>query len=243
MTASPAPLLDLEYAPDPAPVLTDYDWIVINSSAGKDSLAMLSHLTTQARAAGVSGRLVVVHCDLGRIEWAGTRELAERQAEHFSLPFLAVWRRQGDLLQQIESRGRFPGPETRFCTAHHKQNQVSRVFTQLTSVTQGRSGDLLEQVEERGMWPDPKRRYCTSDQKRAQVQRVFTALSETTRDRLASTGCVGSAAKVLNTAGDPAADERRAWMAADWLMREYTPDQLDFDDEAPSCSHESGMCE
>lgn len=169
--------LDLALPPVPAPDMGSYDWIVINSSAGKDSLAMLSHVSNIARCAGVDGRLIVVHCDLGRVEWPGTRELAERQAQHFGLQFVAVWRRQGDLLQEIEIRKRFPSSTARFCTGHHKTSQVDRVMTQLTDITAGRDGDLLQQVSERGMWPDLKRRYCTSDQKRAQVHRLFTAIS------------------------------------------------------------------
>ena len=32
--------------------------------------------------------------------------------------------------------------------------------------------------------------------------------------------------RLVRTAGDPAADERRAWMAADWLVRTFTPTWL-----------------
>ncbi|MES2463550.1 MAG: phosphoadenosine phosphosulfate reductase family protein [Armatimonadota bacterium] len=161
--------------PLPVPDLTTYDFIVVNSSAGKDSQAMLDLVCTMADDAGVLARVVVVHADLGRVEWGGTRELAEAQADRYGVRFVTVWRRQGDLLTQIEGRGKFPGPETRFCTAHHKTNLVSRVFTKLTA--EARSGDLLEQIEERGKFPDAKNRYCTSDQKRAQVHRLYTALT------------------------------------------------------------------
>jgi len=177
------------------PDLASYDWIVVNSSAGKDSLVMQSVICGMAEEVGVLERVVVVHADLGRVEWQGTRELAEKQAQHFGVPFVVVRRRQGDLLTQIEERRRFPGPETRFCTAHHKTDQVSRVLTQLTDITQGRDGDLLQQVEERGMWPDPKRRYCTSDQKRAPISRLFTALTTETRSNQ------HAPAKILNCMG------------------------------------------
>lgn len=160
------------------PDLTSYDWIVISSSAGKDSLAMLDYVCGLAEAAGVLDRVVVVHCDLGRVEWKGTRELAEQQAERYGVPCLVVWRRQGDLLQQIERMGFFPRPATRYCTSDHKRAQIFRTFTALANETiAARDGDLLEQVEARGMWPSPKQRYCTSDQKRAQVHRVYTALA------------------------------------------------------------------
>lgn len=177
-----APQLSMLDEPLPVPDLTAFDWVVVNTSGGKDSMAQTDIICEMAEKAGVLSRVVSVHADLGRVEWPGTPELAEKQARRYGIRFIKVWRRQGDLLSQIEGRGKFPGPETRFCTAHHKQNQVSRVFTQLA--TEARSGDLLEQVEERGMWPDNRNRYCTSDQKRAQVHRVYTALvNEAGEDR------------------------------------------------------------
>lgn len=112
--------------------LGDYDWIVVNSSAGKDSQAMRDHLVGLAREAGVLDRLVVVHCDLGRVEWTGTRELAERQAKHYGARFEVVSRRQGDLLQHVRDRGMWPGGTTRYCTSDHKRGQVYRLLTALT---------------------------------------------------------------------------------------------------------------
>src|SRR5690606_31305281 len=101
-----------------APDLTTYSWILINSSAGKDSQAMLDFVVEQCDRVDVPRcRLVVAHADLGRVEWPGTRELAEEQARHYALAFHAVKRRQGDLLKHIEKRGMFPSPTVRWCTS------------------------------------------------------------------------------------------------------------------------------
>jgi 3'-phosphoadenosine 5'-phosphosulfate sulfotransferase (PAPS reductase)/FAD synthetase len=82
-----------------------YDYMLVNSSGGKDSQAMLAHVVAQAKAAGFPlSKLVVVHADLGRVEWEGTRDLAKQQAEHYGLRFEVVQRRQNDLLEQIEER-------------------------------------------------------------------------------------------------------------------------------------------
>jgi 3'-phosphoadenosine 5'-phosphosulfate sulfotransferase (PAPS reductase)/FAD synthetase len=90
--------------------LNDYDWIVINSSAGKDSQAMTHYVCSLAQAQGVKwNKMVMVHCDLGRVEWKGTRELAEAHAKHYGLRFEVVKREQSDLLQQIEARGMSQG--------------------------------------------------------------------------------------------------------------------------------------
>ena len=65
------------------PDLDQYEWIVANSSAGKDSQAMLDLVVEQCDQAGVPrARIVVAHADLGRVEWPGTRQLAQEQARH-----------------------------------------------------------------------------------------------------------------------------------------------------------------
>jgi len=175
------------------PSLESYDWIVVSTSAGKDSQAMLDYVCGLAEAAGVLDRVVAVHCDLGRVEWKGTRELAEAQAARYGVRFVAVWRQQGDLLQHIEQMGFFPRPTTRYCTSDHKRDQISRVLT--TLATEARGGDLLEQVEARGMWPSPRQRYCTSDQKRGPGLRLFTALTKVSGRPVRILSCRGMRAQ------------------------------------------------
>lgn len=119
------------------PDLHSYDLVLVNSSAGKDSQAMLTHLVGLADALGVDrARLVVVHADLGRVEWEGTRELAEEQATHYGLRFIAIARTLGDLLDQIEKRGMFPSSTARYCTSDQKTAQIAKVLTQLTAEIQ-----------------------------------------------------------------------------------------------------------
>lgn len=112
--------------------LTEYNWIVLNSSAGKDSQAMTDYVVTLAAAQGCLSRVVMVHCDLGRVEWAGTKELAQEHANHYGIRFEIV-RREGDLLTQIEARGMFPDNQNRYCTSDQKRDQVSKLFTRLVS--------------------------------------------------------------------------------------------------------------
>ena len=78
------------------PDLRSYHWIVLNSSAGKDSQAMLDYVVELASRTGVGReRLVVAHADLGRVEWPGRRALAEEQARHYGLAFYAIRQPQG----------------------------------------------------------------------------------------------------------------------------------------------------
>ncbi len=122
-------------------LLAGYDVILVNTSAGKDSQAMMDYLVEQADLAGVRDRLVAVHCDLGRVEWAGTRELAEKQAAHYGIRFEVVSRPQGDLLQQIEERGMFPSSTARYCTSDHKRGQVRVLMTKLVNEVRARVGN------------------------------------------------------------------------------------------------------
>lgn len=127
------------------PTLADYDLVLVNSSAGKDSQAMLTYLVELAREQDVAlEKFLVVHCDLGRVEWKGTRELAEEQAAAYGLRFVAVSRLQGDLLEQIEARGMFPSSTARYCTSDQKTSQVSRVMTaEVKTMDLGRQARIL----------------------------------------------------------------------------------------------------
>lgn len=115
------------------PDIASYDIIFVNTSGGKDSQTALRQVVLAARAAGVLDRVVTVHADLGRVEWKGTKELAQEQAEHYGLPFYVVKRNGNDLLDQIElERGKFPGGnQGRFCTSDQKTGACKVLCTKL----------------------------------------------------------------------------------------------------------------
>lgn len=129
--------------------LRKYDIIAVSSSGGKDSQAMLHHVCSLAGQQGVADRLVVIHADLGRVEWAGTHELAREQAEEYGVPFL--------LTSRIGGTARVSG----------KVYQAGETF-----------GDLLDYAERRGAWPDSSARWCTSEFKRGPILRTYTALAK-----------------------------------------------------------------
>jgi 3'-phosphoadenosine 5'-phosphosulfate sulfotransferase (PAPS reductase)/FAD synthetase len=113
--------------------LSTWDVIVINTSAGKDSQAMMDYVCEIAREQGVMDRVIAVHADLGRVEWKGTRELAEEQCAHYGLKLHVVRREKGDLLTQIEEREMFPDSQNRYCTSDQKRDQISKVFTKIVA--------------------------------------------------------------------------------------------------------------
>ena len=114
-----------------APDLADFDVIIVNTSAGKDSQAMMDVVVEAARAAGVADRVVAFHADLGRVEWEGTVDLAREHADHYGLRLEVVARPQGDLLEHVRQRGMWPSATTRYCTSDHKRGQGRKVMTML----------------------------------------------------------------------------------------------------------------
>ena len=126
------------------PAINSYDYIIVNSSGGKDSQTQLRYVYETCRAQGFPvSRIIVAHADLGRMEWPGTKNLAEKQARSYGLRFIAVARPQGDLLDHIEDRGMWPSSTTRYCTSDHKRGQIQKVFTQLSRESPGKAIRIL----------------------------------------------------------------------------------------------------
>jgi len=112
--------------------LHNYDVIVINTSGGKDSQTMMKVVCDLAELQDLdTSRLVAVHADLGRVEWVGTADLAERQAEAHGIEFRKISRQRGDLLDQVRQRRMWPSSTTRFCTSDQKRDQVKKILVQL----------------------------------------------------------------------------------------------------------------
>ncbi len=150
--------------------LHDYDLIIINSSAGKDSLAMLITLYRMAIEQNYPlDRIIVQYNPLGdRVTWPGTAnigpnaapllavfgdqpgtaELAALQAEMLGLRLVTSGRKskkypgERDLLDHIERHGRFPNSSNRFCTGEHKTGPGNRTVT-----------DEYQQLDVRGRIP------------------------------------------------------------------------------------------
>lgn len=97
---------------------------VINHSGGKDSQAMYLMLRDIVPAA----QRVIVHADLGEVEWPGAREhITDTTAGE---P-LHVCRSRRGLLQMIEERGMFPSPSQRQCTSDLKRGPIERTIRQM----------------------------------------------------------------------------------------------------------------
>jgi 3'-phosphoadenosine 5'-phosphosulfate sulfotransferase (PAPS reductase)/FAD synthetase len=189
---NPRPQAD--YTPD----LASYDAIVVSTSAGKDSQATLSLVVDLATQLGIKDRVIAVHADLGRVEWEGTRELAERQAEYFGVEFRVTSRIggvaakdsktykagevYGDILDYSLHRNAFPDMSSRWCTSEFKRSPIQRVYTQVAKEWREKTGErrpcrILDcqglRAEES---PARKKKQAFSERIRTRTQHVDTWL-------------------------------------------------------------------
>jgi 3'-phosphoadenosine 5'-phosphosulfate sulfotransferase (PAPS reductase)/FAD synthetase len=115
------------------PQRTDYDYVVVNTSSGKDSQTTLRFVMNQALAESYpKEKIVCAHADLGKMEWPGTVDLAQSQAAQYGVRFWKMARPQGDLLTHIKDRGMWPSSTARYCTSDHKRGQIRKLFTEVT---------------------------------------------------------------------------------------------------------------
>jgi len=109
---------------------------VINHSGGKDSQAMMIKLLGM----GIPARqMVVVHADLGEVEWHGAKELAAKQAADAGVPFVVAlaYFKDGsakDFFSYTAPRFElkkgevppFPSKAQRWCTSELKRGPILR---------------------------------------------------------------------------------------------------------------------
>jgi 3'-phosphoadenosine 5'-phosphosulfate sulfotransferase (PAPS reductase)/FAD synthetase len=132
------------------PDLASYDVIAVSTSGGKDSQAMMARMAQLTQAAGVSERVVAVHCDLGEAEWEGAAALARQHADHYGWPLRVVTRAQGDLLYEVEfQRKKWPDYSNRYCTGDQKTKQVVNVISAMLA-------DVKDSLSSRGLTRPPR---------------------------------------------------------------------------------------
>jgi hypothetical protein len=133
--------------------MLDRDAVVaIGVSGGKDSDACAIAVSRHLDRIGHKGPRLLVHSDLGRIEWKDSLPNCERLAERLGWELLVVRRQAGDMLARWEGRW---------------QNNVSR-YEDLSCVKL-----ILP-------WSTPSMRFCTSELKTA--EKAFPARGNPQRD-------------------------------------------------------------
>ncbi|SFU77309.1 3'-phosphoadenosine 5'-phosphosulfate sulfotransferase (PAPS reductase)/FAD synthetase [Pustulibacterium marinum] len=118
--------------------LHNYDLIIINSSAGKDSLVAKYEVHRVATEQNYDiDKIIVSHQDLGAMEWKGTKELVATQSSYFGFNTVYSKRRnkagyEETLLEYAERRGKWASNNQRWCTSDYKRAPGARIVTALT---------------------------------------------------------------------------------------------------------------
>lgn len=118
--------------------LNDYDLIILNSSGGKDSLVAIYQIYVDAINQNYPlDKIVVSHQDLGDVEWPGTKELVQKQADMFGFKTYYSKRRdktghEETFLEYVLRRGKWPSNAQRWCTSDFKRGPGARIVTKLT---------------------------------------------------------------------------------------------------------------
>ncbi len=153
--------------------------VAIGVSGGKDSCAVAIATVRYLDEIGHTGPRVLIHADLGAVEWADSLPTCQRLADRLGLELVIVKRSQGDMMERWEQRWRdnvkrweelscvklilpWSTPAMRFCTAELKVDQITRhLFRRFTgqtivNVTGIRRAESSERAKAPVSKPQPK---------------------------------------------------------------------------------------
>lgn len=116
--------------------------VAFGISGGKDGSVAAYQTLQYLDQIGHTGSRLLVHSDLGRIEWADSLPNCERLARHLSLDLLIVRRQKGDMIDRWEERWRrsveryqslscvrlimpWSSAQNRFCTSELKSSVIA----------------------------------------------------------------------------------------------------------------------
>lgn len=116
--------------------------VAVGVSGGKDSQAALIAVADHLAAIGHRGPVVLVHADLGRVEWTDSLPTCERLSDTFGWELMVVRRKAGDLLDRWTKRwtdnvaryaalecvkiiSPWSSPSLRFCTSELKTDVIA----------------------------------------------------------------------------------------------------------------------
>jgi 3'-phosphoadenosine 5'-phosphosulfate sulfotransferase (PAPS reductase)/FAD synthetase len=99
--------------------VSEAEVLFINHSAGKDSQAMLAAV----HKAGFKGKIVIVHADLGEMEWEPMHHFIESNSFGYEVH---VVKPPMDFFQLCKRYNRLPSGLARFCTSDMKTQPIGR---------------------------------------------------------------------------------------------------------------------
>ena len=122
-------------------VLMDDPVVAIGVSGGKDSQASALAVNAHLDALGHHGERVLIHSDLGMVEWNQSLTICEELAEHLGMELIVVRRKAGGMMERWEQRWQssktryaalettsvvlpWSTPSMRFCTSELKTQVI-----------------------------------------------------------------------------------------------------------------------
>lgn len=96
--------LPIAITPEVEALLARNATVAIGVSGGKDSVAVAIAVSKHLDAIGHTGNRVLVHADLGRVEWKDSLPSCQRLAERIGWDLMVVARGAGDMLARWEGR-------------------------------------------------------------------------------------------------------------------------------------------
>lgn len=122
--------------------------VAIGVSGGKDSHAAVDATLAHLDAIGHKGPRVLVHADLGMVEWNASLPVCEKIARHYGVELHVVARKAGGLMERWESRWQssrdryaaletvtlvpcWSTPNMRFCTSELKTQQIQPLLKRM----------------------------------------------------------------------------------------------------------------
>jgi 3'-phosphoadenosine 5'-phosphosulfate sulfotransferase (PAPS reductase)/FAD synthetase len=140
---------EIAITPDIDALIAAHAPIAVGVSGGKDSQASALATFDYLNAVGHRGPRVLIHSDLGVVEWKDSLPVCERLAAHLGVELIVVRRKAGDMMDRWESRW---------------ESSVRRYIN-------------LETVTLVLPWSTPSMRFCTSELKtqiiEAELRRRF----------------------------------------------------------------------
>lgn len=137
---------EISTTPEVDAILNEQPVLALGCSGGKDSVSVAIRLNDYLNEIGHTGPRVLIHSDLGRVEWKDSIKQCELLAERLGLELIVVKRKAGDMMDRWETRWKnnvtryanlecvklilpWSTPSMRFCTSELKTSLICAELT------------------------------------------------------------------------------------------------------------------
>ena len=139
--------------------------LAVSVSGGKDSDAMLRHLTALHQSRGWTGQLFAITADLGRIEWPGTLEHIQSTCDELDIALIVVRRQKGSMIDRWDERRQ---------VLINQQQAEEGAIARWGEVNNSNLLEIAPLKEgSKPFWSSSTARYCTKEMKTAEVDRYL----------------------------------------------------------------------